>query len=261
MAELKIDSQAPTFQQEMKQLAEDLLSKIEEGDLGKVVGVVNSINEARDRTLYDEIGKLTRGLHEAIKDIKTGDELSDNNGMEQASDKLSYVIQMTDKAANRTMDLVEEGMPLNSETLDGAAELQEQWQKFLRKELKPNEFRDLTKKIDSYFSQTQVNSKKISSHLSDILMAQDFQDLTGQVINRVTKLVAEVETRLVDLVAMAGEVDRITGITHHAEPNPNDTQQDDSKNIKAEGPQIDTTLDGVVEGQDDVDDLLSSLGF
>lgn len=260
MAELQIDPQAPSFQQEMKDLAEDLLRKIDDGDLGKVVGVVNTINEVRDRTLYDEIGKLTRALHEAIKNIKTGDELSEDTGMGQASDKLSYVIEMTDKAANKTMDLVEEGMPLNTETLDGAVELQEQWQKFLRKELKPDEFRNLTKKVDAYLSQTQVNSKKISSNLSDILMAQDFQDLTGQVINRVTKLVAEVETRLVDLVAMAGEVDRITGITH-AEAHQNDTPQEDMKNVKAEGPQIDTSIDGVVEGQDDVDDLLSSLGF
>mgnify|MGYP000267551584 CR=1 FL=1 len=260
MAELQLDSQAPSFQQEMKQLAEDLLQKIEGGDLGKVVGVVNNINEVRDRTLYDEIGKLTRALHESIKNIKTGDELSEESGMGQASDKLAYVVEMTDKAANRTMDLAEESMPLNSENLDGAIELQEQWQKFLRKELKPNEFRDLTKKIDAYLSQTQVNSKKISSQLSDILLAQDFQDLTGQVINRVTKLVSEVETRLVDLVAMAGEVDRITGNTH-SEAHQTATPQEDDKKIIAEGPQIDTSLDGVVDGQDDVDDLLSSLGF
>jgi chemotaxis protein CheZ len=259
MAELQIDPQAPSFQQEMKDLAEDLLTKIDGGDLGKIVGVVNDINGVRDRTLYDEIGKLTRGLHNAIKDIKTGDELSKESGMGQASDKLAYVIEMTDKAANRTMDLAEEGMPLNAENLEGAIELQQEWQKFLRKELKPNEFRNLSKKIDAYFTQTQINSKKISTQLSDILMAQDFQDLTGQVIQRVTKLVSEVEERLVDLVAMAGEVDRITGISH-SEPHKNEPPQDDKK-IIAEGPQIDTSLDGVVDGQDDVDDLLSSLGF
>ncbi|MFT4812461.1 MAG: chemotaxis protein CheZ [Marinoscillum sp.] len=260
MAELQIDPRAPSFKQEMKELAEDLLKKIDSGDLGKIVGVVNNINEVRDRTLYDEIGKLTRGLHDSMKDLKTGDELNEGSGMGQASDKLAYVIEMTDKAANRTMDLAEEAMPLNTENLEGAAVLQEQWGKFLRKELKPNEFRDLTKKIDNYFSQTQINSKKISSNLSDVLMAQDFQDLTGQVILRVTKLIAEVEVRLVDLVAMAGEVDRITGI-YHTTSNHNENLQEDSKYIKAEGPQIDTSLEGVVDGQDDVDDLLSSLGF
>jgi chemotaxis protein CheZ len=260
MAELKIDTRAPSFQQEIKELAEELLTKLDGGDLGQIVGVVNNINAVRDRTLYEEIGKLTRGLHNAIKEIKTGDELSEGSGMDQASDKLAYVIEMTDKAANRTMDLAEEVMPLNTANLNGATVLQEQWQKFLHKELKPDEFRDLTKKIDEYFSQTQINSKNIASNLSGILMTQDFQDLTGQVIQRVTKLVAEVETRLVDLVAMAGEVDRITGISH-TEPNHNETSQENSKYVKAEGPQTDTTLDGVVEGQDDVDDLLSSLGF
>lgn len=260
MSELKLDSHAPSFQQEMKELAEDLLQKIESGDLGKVVEVVNNINEARDRTLYDEIGKLTRALHDAIKNIKTGDELSEDSGMSQASDKLSYVIKMTDKAANKTMDLAEEAMPLNSENFNGAEELQKEWRKLLRKELAPSEFRDLVKKVDQYFSQTQVNSKKISTQLSDILMAQDFQDLTGQVIQRVTELVAEVEERLVGLVAMAGEVDRITGITH-AEHHEKATAEEDDKKTTAEGPQIDTSIEGVVDGQDDVDDLLSSLGF
>jgi chemotaxis protein CheZ len=260
MAEMHLDTHAPSFQQDIKELAEDLLRKIDDGDLGKVVEVVNSINDVRDRTLYEEIGKLTRGLHEAIKNLKAGDELSEQTGMVQASDKLSYVMEMTDKAANKTMDLVEEGMPLNSEIQGGAEELHEEWQKFLRKELAPDDFRILSKKIDKYLLKTQVNSKKISSNLSDILMTQDFQDLTGQVINRVTKLVTEVESRLVDLVAMAGEVDRITGTTH-TEPSSNDIPQDGSENVTAEGPQTDTSLDGVVGGQDDVDDLLSSLGF
>ncbi len=260
MAEMHLDTHAPSFQQDIKELAEDLLRKIDDGDLGKVVEVVNSINDVRDRTLYEEIGKLTRGLHEAIKNLKAGDELSEQTGMVQASDKLSYVMEMTDKAANKTMDLVEEGMPLNSEIQGGAEELHEEWQKFLRKELAPDDFRILSKKIDKYLLKTQMSSKKISSNLSDILMAQDFQDLTGQVINRVTKLVTEVESRLVDLVAMAGEVDRITGITH-TEPSSNDIPQDGSENVTAEGPQTDTSLDGVVGGQDDVDDLLSSLGF
>ena len=196
MAEMHLDTHAPSFQQDIKELAEDLLRKIDDGDLGKVVEVVNSINDVRDRTLYEEIGKLTRGLHEAIKNLKAGDELSEQTGMVQASDKLAYVMEMTDKAANKTMDLVEEGMPLTSEIQEGAAELHEQWQKFLRKELAPNEFRVLSKKIDSFLLNTQKSSTKISSNLSDILLAQDFQDLTGQVINRVTKLVTEVESRL-----------------------------------------------------------------
>ena len=158
MAEMHLDTHAPSFQQDIKELAEDLLRKIDDGDLGKVVEVVNSINDVRDRTLYEEIGKLTRGLHEAIKNLKAGDELSEQTGMVQASDKLSYVMEMTDKAANKTMDLVEEGMPLNSEIQGGAEELHEEWQKFLRKELAPDDFRILSKKIDKYLLKTPPSS-------------------------------------------------------------------------------------------------------
>jgi len=260
MAELNLDSHDSTFHQEIKQLAEDLLHKIDQGNLGEVVGVVDNINEVRDRTLYDEIGKLTRALHEAIKSIKTGEELGAGSEIEQASDKLSYVIEMTDKAANKTMDQVEAGMPVAERIKSDSDALHAEWQKFLRKELKPEEFRDLTKRISVHLESSSKDAKQIYGHFSEILMAQDFQDLTGQVINRVTKLVAEVETRLVDLVAMAGEVDRITGITHPTEKSPEKENETDD-NIKAEGPQIDTSVEGVVSGQDDVDDLLSSLGF
>ena len=166
---------------------------------------------------------------------------------------------MTDKAANRTMDQVEAGMPLVEKITQESEELSAEWQRFLKKELKPDEFRDLTKRINTYLTESNENSRKIHSHFSEILMAQDFQDLTGQVINKVTKLVSEVETRLVDLVAMAGEVDRITGITHKQEAK----QQTETagEDIVAEGPQTDKDAEGVVGSQDDVDDLLSSLGF
>ena len=90
--------------------------------------------------------------------------------------------------------------------------------------------------------------------MSEILLAQDYQDLTGQVIQKVTKLVREVEENLVRLVAMAGKVDKITGIRHEI-----NVQKDI---MSGEGPQIKTEERAdVVTNQDDVDDLLSSLGF
>ena len=161
MAELNLDSHDSTFQQEMKELAESLLHKIEEGNLGDVVGVVNNLNEVRDRTLYDEIGKLTRALHEAIKSIKTADDLGAGSEIEQASDKLSYVIDMTDKAANKTMDQVEAGMPVADRIKSDSEALHAEWQKFLRKELKPEEFRDLTKRISIHLENSSKDAKQI----------------------------------------------------------------------------------------------------
>ena len=101
----------------------------------------------------------------------------------------------------------------------------------------------------------QQRADAVYSNLSEILLAQDFQDLTGQVIQKVTTLVKEVEENLVKLVIMASNVDRMTGTVH-------DIQQEGGCRF---GPKARRSMgragEDVVSGQDDVDDLLSSLGF
>ena len=87
-----------------------------------------------------------------------------------------------------------------------------------------------------------------------------FQDLTGQVIQRITNMITDVESRLVNLVAMAGHVDQMTGI-QHKEPDNTETDIEDDPN-KGVGPQLNAEdNEDVASNQDDVDDLLSSLGF
>jgi chemotaxis protein CheZ len=81
------------------------------------------------------------------------------------------------------------------------------------------------------------------------------------VIKRVTQLVTEVESNLLKLVLMASQVDRFAGIEHDREAML--TEKDQEKHLsQGEGPQIHADKrEDVVSGQDDVDDLLSSLGF
>ncbi|WP_221799034.1 protein phosphatase CheZ [Oceanobacter mangrovi] len=244
--------------EEMKLLAQTMVESLERGDLGQAVALVNQMKEVRDKTLYLEIGRLTRALHESIKNLNI-ESVGAGSEIDKATDKLQYVIEMTDKSANRTMDLVDAGIPLAATLNERSTALREQWQKFLNKELKPDEFRSLTRDIQEYLVDSERHSRQIKDQFSEILLAQDFQDLTGQVIQKVAALVRDVESRLVNLVVMAGTVDQITGIQHQgldAEPEVSET-----KEIVAEGPQIDKTVDGVVASQDDVDDLLSSLGF
>jgi chemotaxis protein CheZ len=88
-------------------------------------------------------------------------------------------------------------------------------------------------------------------------MAQGYQDITGQVIRRVIELVEEVEDSLVSMLTAFGDAGELTLV----EDNPQ-TSKKKTDTVKAEGPIIDAdTRDDVVSGQDDVDDLLSSLGF
>lgn len=257
-AELNNSEPLTGFEEVLKAQANELKSRIDRGDLSGALGIIAELNETRDKTLYQEVGRLTRSLHESIRNFhidgssaEADDELST---IEDASDRLAYVVDMTNKAANKTLDLVEDTMPYASGISQEAKKLKQDWTRLQRKEMKPDEFRTLTAEMGTFLSKLCKDSDKVNSNLSEILLAQDFQDLTGQVINRVTGLVKDVEVNLVNLVRMAGKVDQITGTVH-------DVEQKES-GIEGEGPQLHAEKrEDVVSGQDDVDDLLSSLGF
>ena len=252
---------------ELKDRARVLVDKLESGDFTGASSAIEELNEARDRSFYREVGKLTRGLHDAIVNFEI--ETPEANGsaeggsrMANAQDRLGYVIKLTQNSADKTMDMVEEGIPIAAEIGETAAALRDDWGKLARRELGPDDFRDLYKRIDCYLALTVDNSGHLSQKLNTILLAQDFQDLTGQVIQKVMSLVQDVETRLVELMRVAGQVEELTGIIRHAEIKDKHKHSDDNDSIAAEGPQIHAEQRAdVVSGQDDVDDLLSSLGF
>ena len=249
---------------ELKERARTLVDQLEGGNFPAAAEVIRSINEARDRSIYREVGKLTRGLHEAIRnfEIDTGASGLDHESMSKmanAQERLDYVITLTQKSADKTMDMVEQGIPVAAKLGEDAAALRADWERLIRREMKPDEFRDLYHRIDRFFHATTQDSGELSTVFNSILLAQDFQDLSGQVIKKVITLVQEVEARLVELMRVAGQVEQLTGIfktadvEHHHEP---------VADVVAEGPQIKAhERDDVVSGQDDVDDLLSSLGF
>lgn len=247
------------FERALSEQASSLLEHVNRGDFAGAIQVISELNETRDRTLYQEVGRLTRSLHEAIRNfnidtgnVKAQEELS---RISDASDRLAYVVDMTSKAANKTMDLVEESMPLAISMREEADALKTAWGRLRRREMDPSEFRELYKRIDVFFDELTNKSDKVYNNLSDILLAQDFQDLTGQVIQKVTQLVRDVEVNLVNLVVMAGKVDRITGTRHELVEEEVSDSAGFGPQIKAEG------RADVVSSQDDVDDLLSSLGF
>src|SRR5690625_894147 len=245
---------------ELKQRARMLVEQLESGDLQSASEVIRAINDTRDRTLYTEVGKLTRGLHDAIRNFeidtsRAGVDSEHMSRMANAQERLDYVIKLTQSAADRTMDRVEEGGPLAAELGSQARAMAEAWQRLRRREMSPAEFRELSRRMEGFLDTAVDGADRLSGHFNDILMAQDFQDLSGQVLQRVILLVQEVEDRLVDLMRVASEVEELTGLVRTIEP------REEVSPTAAEGPQIDGEREGVVSGQDEVDDLLSSLGF
>jgi chemotaxis protein CheZ len=247
---------------ELKQRAQTLVLKLEEGDFPAAAEMIRYINEARDHSIYREVGKLTRGLHDAIVNFeidasKAGAESDNFSKIANAQERLDYVINLTQKSADKTMDMVEQGIPVAEQIGAEASVLQADWQRLSRRDMSPDEFRELYRRIDQFLGQTVDNSAVLSEKFNSILLAQDFQDLSGQVIKKVITLVQDVEYRLVDLMRVAGQVEQLTGIFRGV-----DVEAIRGADVVAEGPQIKAAQRAdVVSGQDDVDDLLSSLGF
>jgi chemotaxis protein CheZ len=246
------------FEQLLQVKAQELAECVAQGDLRAGMALIEEIQTERDKTLFAEVGKLTRTLHTAITNFHVdGDGETPEDGlseMSDATDRLSYVVEMTEKAANKTLDAMDEVMPIAHQLGEMSQSMRDDWKRLRSREMSANEFREYYWKMDEFLDQVNGNAQTLSSQLSDVLLAQDFQDLTGQVIQKVTALVKEVETSLVNMISMASKVDHLAGVVH-------EIQQLEEDSAKGHGPQIDIEKEDVVTGQDDVDDLLSSLGF
>lgn len=257
--------QLEDFEVLLRDLTDDLVKEIERGALADAVNLLQIINDARNKDLYQQVGQLTRALHDAIRDFQLEGRAAANqeeafSEMADATDRLNYIINLTHNAANRTLDKIEECEPIVRNLGKEAASLRNEWGRLIRREMKPQEFRDLYRRIDLFLIETELQTGVLGANFSEITLAQDYQDLTGQVVKKVITLVHDVEDRLVNLVRMASRVDRITGIQPIMGTNKKTEVID--KQIP-EGPVVNAEKRGIeiVSGQDDVDDLLSSLGF
>jgi chemotaxis protein CheZ len=168
-----------------------------------------------------------------------------------ARDRLEYVMAKTELAANKTMDAVERSLPIADKLHESLLLIRPTWNELMKGRIELSEFKALCHRVDDLLSQIEGDSTELRSQLTEILMAQDFQDLTGQIITRVITLVREVEERLVDILTAFG--------VEKAEEESGDTKK---ASTEAEGPILNPhEREDAVSSQDDVDDLLSSLGF
>jgi len=238
--------------------ARELVQLLEMGEQESANQLVQQLAVPGSSELFAEVGKLTRQLHDSLKNFQIDPSL--NNLLEEdipdAKKRLNYVIDMTEQAANRTMDAVESCLPIADQISSQLAQIQPQWQKLMHRQLQLTEFKSLCHSLDSFFQQANNDSNALNSLLTDVLMAQDYQDLTGQILRRVIELVREVEESLIGLLTAFGQSNVMM---QQSEAKPAKSKP---KAHEAEGPIIDAAeRDDVVSGQDDVDDLLSSLGF
>ncbi|GLT17412.1 protein phosphatase CheZ [Vibrio zhanjiangensis] len=233
--------------------AKHLVELLESEQQEEADKLVMTIQEKSPNPVFQEIGELTRDLHESLKQFTVDDRINAiaNAEIPDARDRLQYVIDKTETAANKTMDAVDKCMPIADNLHEGLLKVRPQWNELMHGRIELAEFKALCHRIDELLGEVEGDSSELRGQLTEILMAQDFQDLTGQIISRVITLVNEVEGRLVEILTAFG-----TTQLEEVEHNKN------KSSIDPEGPILNAhEREDAVASQDEVDDLLSSLGF
>jgi chemotaxis protein CheZ len=236
--------------------AKKLVELLEQGLQHEANALLADVCQPNAHQMFTELGHLTRQLHTSLNEFQLDPRLPDlaEKDIPDARERLNYVIDMTDKAANKTMDAVDACMPLSDRLNDNIQKILPDWNALMTRNIAVGNFKILCHQIDDFLKVSESDTTQLRHLLTDILMAQDFQDLTGQMIRKVIALVQEVETKLVEMLTMFGDLDITAGTTSQI--------QQPERNIEAEGPIINKELrTDVVNDQYDVDDLLSSLGF
>lgn len=197
--------------------------------------------------VHQKLGILTRQLHDSLNGLGLAEKLKGSaEELPDAKSRLTYIAKLTGEAAEKVLNCVDQAKAkhdhIAAETRRIAALI-----------VKDPVAAVAKGHIMNFVSDVDASSKEIDQHLTDIMMAQDFHDLTGQVVARVVSLVATIEEQLVQLLIQTApaSVPVVAKTPEAAEYKP-----------ALAGPAINAAGNpDVVSGQSEVDDLLASLGF
>jgi len=217
-----------------------------------MTGLSDQGTAATDEKLqHDEvllrIGHMTRSLHDSLRGLGLDKLLlTAAEDIPNARDRLDYVAKKSEEAAQKVLNATDAAIPLQEQIDAGAKNIVNELNRLLQGPFSEIEFRQCATQTLQYLNSVSKDAANTKGHLMDIMMAQDFQDLTGQVIKKITGLAQNIEQQLVQILIdySPAEMKRHSG--------------DGLLN----GPQINPVnkLD-VVSDQEQVDDLLDSLGF
>lgn len=212
-----------------------------------LLSVGGSQSVATPDDMFARIGSLTRALHDALRSVGA-DNVLDRAAREfpDARDRLTYIAKLTEKAADRALEAVEIGTSRQNELHANATAIGARWDKFFTGDVDLDTFKTLIGDTRLFVQQAESTADATNAQLSEIMMAQDFQDLTGQVIQKLTRVVNDFEQQLLQFL-----IDAMPEGKRHVLAN------DD-----LEGPIVDgASRKDVVANQAQVDDLLESMGF
>ncbi|MFU9135981.1 MULTISPECIES: protein phosphatase CheZ [unclassified Erwinia] len=207
-----------------------------------------NVDAASAHDIISRIGSLTRMLRDSLRELGLDQAIAEAaEAIPDARDRLDYVVQMTAQAAERALNCVEASQPRQNLMEKEAKALKGRWDEWFEHPVDLADARSLVTDTRGYLESVPEHTAFTNAQLMEIMMAQDFQDLTGQVIKRMMDVIQEIERQLLAV------------LLENIPEQPGRAKKDADSLLN--GPQINGTAPGVVANQDQVDDLLDSLGF
>ena len=222
-------------------------------DQNKKQATENSVKQTHcstgqeNQAVINQIGKMTRELHDTLRELGVSKEIERAaSSIPDARDRLNYVATLTQQAAEKVLNATEAAEPLVTKMEIDGNQLAAQWDLMMAGRLTKDEFKALAASTHLFVHAVPLQARATKAILTDIMMAQDFQDLTGQVIKKIIDVTKQMEQQPLSL------------LLESAPPE-----------VKAEfdagllnGPVINPEgRTDIVASQDQVDDLLASMGF
>jgi chemotaxis protein CheZ len=203
-----------------------------------------STEHAADKPMFERLGGIVRLLHDSLRELGYDKALTEaSSQINDAQDRLEYVASLTEQAANKVLNTLDEGMPAQDVLSKQAKEMEARWADLFAGKLSIDEFKALAGDARSFTQAVTAATEAEKARLLDIMMAQDFQDITGQLIKKVVSITKTVEKELADL------------LRDNAPPEVRE------KLAKPAALMSGPALPSVALDQDNVDDLLADLGF
>lgn len=193
------------------------------------------------KPIFDRLGGIVRMLHDSMRELGYDRSLSDVAvQIADAQGRLEYVATLTEQAANKVLNATDLGMPEQDELAKKAKAMDARWTDLFEGKLSVDEFKSLATDSKTFANNVLTATDAEKARLLDIMMAQDFQDLTGQLIKKVVAINKRVEHELTQILLDNAPLEL------------------KEKAVELmEGPSV---PNAALE-QDDVDNLLDSLGF
>lgn len=232
--------------EELQRLFDSVAEQVQQRTTQPVTGTAPQC-DGGTAELISRVGQLTRALHDNLRALGY-DKLLEKAAttIPDTRDRLAYIAVMTEQAAVRALNAAELAKPIQDDLARDAGELSSVWQRLEERKLNPGDFRQLVQRTRRYLQDVPKKTGATNAQLTEIIMAQDFQDLTGQVIKKITDMVQGLEQDMVQLLLDYIPPDKRAATTAGLINGPA---------IGADG------RNDVVTSQNQVDELLESLGF